>query len=160
MSELSQGKDAKRKNTFADKIFKLLPGSEYNLCTTMRTKETMTYENHKISPQGISVPLLTRRMWIDMATEADLGKEEKINLLRSRDGEPQRPSQRLDGKIEYPYYIIMSCLAENVYAASFNRILSVLLNTRGDHIFLALSTDKILNVRRNLPLTNSTSAKG
>ena len=148
MSELSQGKDAKRKNTFADKIFKLLPGSEYNLCTTMRTKETMTYENHKISPQGISVPLLTKRMWIDMATEADLGKEEKINLLRSRDGEPQRPSQRLDGKIEYPYYMI-SGLAGDMHAASFNRILSVLLNTRGDHIFLALSTDKILNVMCN-----------
>ena len=95
--------------------------------------------------QGIGVPLPTRMMQFEVTVEIDIVERKKINLSCCNTGELGGPSQRVLSKIECPYYMVPD-LADEVYAASFNRILSVPLNVPCNNIFFVPRTDKILNV--------------
>ncbi len=84
-------------------------------------------------------------MQFEVTVEIDIVERKKINLSCCNTGELGGPSQRVLSKIECPYYMVPD-LADEVYAASFNRILSVPLNVPCNNIFFVPRTDKILNV--------------
>lgn len=71
----------------------------------MRTKETMTYEDHKISPQGISVPLSTQKVQTEMIQISDLSIGGIKTLSSCQKRVWQRSFPQFVPKIEYPYYI-------------------------------------------------------
>jgi hypothetical protein len=100
----------------------------------------------------VSVSISMQKVKTEMIMASEICIADMRTVPSSQNTHWQRSLRQPVPRIEYPYYMLRRVI-DLVFAASFNRILSVLLNAAVGTYFFVLSTDKILNVSRNLPQT-------